>query len=125
MNKILWSCAALLTLFVAVESLTCNTCSLGILGTCLREVPVNCTETEDRCYTAVAKFSADLLDIHERGCTNSTNCKNETGSILNVNYTITKTCCSTSLCNRVASIQMPLTAALAAALVAVLSQWSL
>ncbi|XP_070840288.1 lymphocyte antigen-6, epidermis [Chaetodon trifascialis] len=126
MNTFLWSCAALLTLFVAVESLTCNTCDVSVLGTCLGDTPVNCTGDENRCYTAVAKFSADLLPIHERGCTEESACKNETGlSILTVNYSITMTCCSTSLCNRAASVQLPLAAALGAALVAVWNQWGI
>ncbi|XP_035847516.1 CD59A glycoprotein-like [Sander lucioperca] len=108
-----------------VESLSCYTCDEGILGTCLFKASVNCTKTQDRCLTAVAKFSADLLDIHERGCIENSNCVNDNGTILNVNYTITRTCCSTSLCNGAASIQLPLTAALGAALVAVWNQWAL
>ncbi|XP_040909290.1 prostate stem cell antigen-like isoform X2 [Toxotes jaculatrix] len=108
-----------------VESLSCYTCSLGILGSCLREAPVNCTTSQNRCFAAVAKFSADLLDIHERGCIEDTACKNDTGLILNVRYNITRTCCSTNLCNGAASTQLPLTAALFAALVAVWSQWAL
>ncbi|XP_022603372.1 prostate stem cell antigen-like [Seriola dumerili] len=125
MNKLLWSCAALLTLFVTVESLSCYTCDVAILGSCLRAAPINCTNDQTRCFTAVAKFSADLLDIHQRGCTKEAACRNETGAILNVNYTITRTCCSTNLCNGAASVQLPMTAALCAALVAVLSQWAL
>ncbi|XP_041811789.1 sperm acrosome membrane-associated protein 4-like [Chelmon rostratus] len=126
MSTFLWSCAALLTLFVAVESLTCNTCDVSILGTCLGDTPVNCTRTQNRCYNAVAKFSADLLPIHARGCIEESACKNETGvSILTVNYSITMTCCSTNLCNGAASVPLPLTAALGAALVAVWNQLGL
>ncbi|XP_030596178.1 sperm acrosome membrane-associated protein 4-like [Archocentrus centrarchus] len=125
MTKLLWSCAAVMTLFVTVESLTCETCDIEVVGYCLRTVPVNCTESQTDCYTAVAKFSGDLLRIHERGCIEQEACKNETGSILSLNYTITRTCCSTNLCNGAASIQAGLTAALCAALVAVWSQWIL
>ncbi|KAK5854970.1 hypothetical protein PBY51_005116 [Eleginops maclovinus] len=126
MNRLLWSCAALFTLFVTVEALSCNTCAVDILGSCLINGVVNCTNTQDRCYTAVARFSADLLDIHERGCIEQSKCINSTGSILNVNYKITKTCCSGSnLCNAAVVPQRSLTAVLAAALVVVLSQWGL
>ncbi|XP_029298691.1 urokinase plasminogen activator surface receptor-like [Cottoperca gobio] len=125
MNRYLWSCAALLTLFVTVESLSCYTCDEGILGYCLVQEAVNCTKTQDKCYVAVAKFSSDLLDIHERGCTNSSGCDNSRGSILNVNYTISRTCCNSTLCNTAAGPELPLTAALAASLLAVWSQWGL
>ncbi|CAK6965825.1 prostate stem cell antigen-like [Scomber scombrus] len=121
MNKFLWSCAALMTVFVAVESLTCYTCKVGILGHCLFDKTINCTVGENRCFSAVAKFSADFLDIHDKGCTSAALCKNETGSILNVNYDVTRRCCSTSLCNKASSVQLPLSAALVAALVALLS----
>ncbi|XP_059206679.1 prostate stem cell antigen-like isoform X2 [Centropristis striata] len=126
MNRFLWSCAALLTLSVTVESLQCYTCEAGILGTCLIREPVNCSSSQDRCFSGVANFKDGLLaDIHERGCTVNTNCKNSTGTILNINYTVTKTCCSTNLCNGASSVQLPLAAALCAALVAVWSQWGL
>uniref|UniRef100_A0A8C2ZCT5 UPAR/Ly6 domain-containing protein n=1 Tax=Cyclopterus lumpus TaxID=8103 RepID=A0A8C2ZCT5_CYCLU len=71
------------------------------------------------------EFSADMLDIHERGCIEESGCKNSYGHILTVNYTVTRTCCSNSLCNGAASIQLPLTAALGSALVAVWSHWGL
>ncbi|KAM6904144.1 uncharacterized protein PEZ65_018853 [Lycodopsis pacificus] len=125
MNTFLWSCAALLSLFVAVEPLSCYTCDVRILGSCRREAPVNCTTTQDRCYIAVAKFSGDLLDVHEGGCVEQSGCEDSNGTILTVNYTITKTCCCNNLCNGAASIQLPLAAALGAALVAGWSQWGL
>ncbi|XP_049891041.1 sperm acrosome membrane-associated protein 4-like [Epinephelus moara] len=125
MTKFLWSCAALLTLLVTVESLTCYTCDVNILDSCLITAPVNCTGAQDRCFSAVAKFSGPLLDVHQRGCTEKSDCESSNGTILNVNYTITKTCCSANLCNGAAPIQLPLAAALGAALVALWSQWGL
>ncbi|XP_047461391.1 sperm acrosome membrane-associated protein 4-like [Mugil cephalus] len=125
MSKLLWRCAALLTLFIAVQCLQCNTCDFKIFGQCVGRSPVNCTGDENRCYTGVAKFTGALMDIHARGCIEAFNCTNQTGQILTVNYTITRTCCSGDLCNGAAPVQMPLTAALCAALVAVWSQWSL
>ncbi|XP_054874181.1 sperm acrosome membrane-associated protein 4-like isoform X1 [Amphiprion ocellaris] len=123
MNKLLWSCAALLTLFVAVSSLTCNTCDVSILGYCAGTTPVTCTGNQNRCYSGIAKFSADLLNVHARGCIAAAACTNQTGSILTLNYSITRTCCSTNLCNEAAPAQLPLSAGLCAALVAVWSQF--
>lgn len=37
-----------------VESLTCNTCSLNILGYCFEDAPVNCTKNQTMCYSGVA-----------------------------------------------------------------------
>ncbi|XP_035537817.1 protein Bouncer-like [Morone saxatilis] len=125
MNKYLWSCAAILTLFVTVESLTCNTCDLSVLGSCFFDSPVSCNKNQTRCYIAVANIQG-LLNVHARGCTVESDCKNQTGlSILTYKYNITRSCCSTNLCNGAASIQLPLTAALGAALVALWSQWGL
>ncbi|XP_037330796.2 prostate stem cell antigen-like [Pungitius pungitius] len=122
MTSFLWSCAALFSLFVAVEPLSCYTCDVNILGYCLREAPVNCTTAQDRCVTAVAKFSGHILDIHERGCIENSTCDDSSGTVLTVKYNITRTCCSTSLCNGAGSPRRPLAAALAASLVAA---WSL
>ncbi|XP_070703196.1 sperm acrosome membrane-associated protein 4-like [Pempheris klunzingeri] len=125
MNTFLWSCAALLTLSATVESLICNNCHVSFLGICLGDTPVNCSNKQDRCYSAVAKFTSELTEIHDKGCIASGDCHNQTGSILSVNYTITRSCCSTNLCNGATSIPLPLSAALGAALVALWSQWGL
>ncbi|KAK2920929.1 lymphocyte antigen-6, epidermis [Channa argus] len=125
MAKFAWGCAALLTLFVTVESLSCYKCDLEILSSCFEKTHVNCTGNQTMCYSAVAKFSADFLNIYDRGCIEESNCKNQTGSILNVNYTVTKRCCTTDLCNAASPLLLPLTAALCAALVALWSQWVL
>ncbi|KAK2830559.1 hypothetical protein Q5P01_018490 [Channa striata] len=125
MTKLLWGCAALLTLFVTVESLSCYKCDVEIFSSCLKKAQVNCTGTQNTCYTAVANFSADFLTIYDRGCIAESECKNQTGSVLNVNYTITRRCCNTNLCNAASPLQLPLTAALCAALVAFWSQWIL
>ncbi|XP_029370216.1 sperm acrosome membrane-associated protein 4-like [Echeneis naucrates] len=125
MNKFLWSCAALLALCVTVRSLSCYTCDVAVLGYCLHDKHINCISNQTSCFTAVAKFSGDLLDIHEKGCAEVTQCSNTSGHILNVNYTITRTCCGSDLCNSATSIELPVTATLFAALAAVWSQWAL
>ncbi|TKS88386.1 hypothetical protein D9C73_023184 [Collichthys lucidus] len=107
-----------------VKSLTCNTCDVAVLGLCISDTPVKCTAKQKTCYSAVATFTSGLMPIHARGCMEDT-CKNTTGSILTVNYTLTMHCCNSDLCNGAAAVQLPLTAALCAALVAVWSQWAL
>ncbi|XP_035762460.1 sperm acrosome membrane-associated protein 4-like isoform X3 [Neolamprologus brichardi] len=124
MKNLLWSCAAVMTLFATVDSLTCETCDFKILGYCMHTDPVNCTGSQTNCFTGVAKFNKiSLLNIYERGCIEPAECRNETGSILYVNYTVTRTCCSTDLCNGATFILPGFTAALCAALVPVWSQW--
>ncbi|XP_030002865.1 sperm acrosome membrane-associated protein 4-like [Sphaeramia orbicularis] len=127
MNKLLWSCAALFTLFVTVESLTCNTCDTSVFGYCLSTKAINCTGTQDQCYSGVATFSSDeILDIHSRGCITKTSCKNSTNlAIFTVKYNIIMHCCTTNYCNGATSIRMPLTTAVGAALVAIWTRWSL
>ncbi|XP_035762459.1 sperm acrosome membrane-associated protein 4-like isoform X2 [Neolamprologus brichardi] len=107
-----------------IDSLTCETCDFKILGYCMHTDPVNCTGSQTNCFTGVAKFNKiSLLNIYERGCIEPAECRNETGSILYVNYTVTRTCCSTDLCNGATFILPGFTAALCAALVPVWSQW--
>ncbi|XP_036949946.1 sperm acrosome membrane-associated protein 4-like [Acanthopagrus latus] len=126
MNKFLWSCAALLTLFVTVEALRCYTCDVSILGSCTGTTAVNCSKSDNMCFSGVLSFSADRLPIYDKGCIMASACKNVTNEpILNINYTIIRHCCNTDLCNGVAPVQLPATAALGAALVALWSQWVL
>ncbi|XP_068189497.1 sperm acrosome membrane-associated protein 4-like [Antennarius striatus] len=126
MNKLLLSCAAFLTLFVTVESLTCRSCEVSVLGSCLFTDHVNCTAQQNSCFDAVTEFSGHLLPIYSRGCIEDSMCRNETNQpILTITYNVTIHCCSTDLCNSAASFKLPLAAVLAAALVALWSQKSL
>ncbi|XP_034561078.1 ly-6/neurotoxin-like protein 1 [Notolabrus celidotus] len=124
MNKLLWCSATLLTVFVTVDSLTCYTCNGNAMDSCLIDSPVNCTTSQTSCYIGVTMFSTKQ-QIYSRGCTKASTCEDTVGSILDVTYTVTMSCCSTDLCNRAASSKLPLTAALCAALGAVWSQWGL
>lgn len=47
------SCSLVVSSLTA-ESLNCFTCNQTLLGTCFLIAPVNCTETQNRCFTAVA-----------------------------------------------------------------------
>lgn len=67
--------------------------------------------------------ASDLPSIYASGCMEPEGCLNSTGSVLTAAYRIDMTCCSTDLCNGAASIRLPVTAALAAALVALWSTW--
>ncbi|XP_029023770.1 sperm acrosome membrane-associated protein 4 [Betta splendens] len=125
MTGLLWSCAAVVALFITVESLTCYTCDVEVFDSCFKKTEVNCSDPHDICFKGVAKIHGDLSSIHARGCIQPSDCRNDTVPILNVNYTITRHCCSTDLCNGAASTQLPLATALCGALVAVWSQWGL
>ncbi|XP_029919899.1 sperm acrosome membrane-associated protein 4-like [Myripristis murdjan] len=126
MNKFLCLCVALGAMFAAGESLVCNTCKVGIAGTCLFSSTVTCTDSEPNCYRGNLAFNVSgLLSLQTRGCLDTTSCnKTQTGTLLTAGYTVTKTCCSTDRCNGATSIQLPLTAAVGAALLAMWSTWA-
>uniref|UniRef100_A0A674EKL3 Uncharacterized protein n=1 Tax=Salmo trutta TaxID=8032 RepID=A0A674EKL3_SALTR len=64
----------------------------------------------------------NIMSIKHKGCLATHFCNTtSTSSILGVGYVVSQTCCSTNLCNGVGSVQLPLTVALGAALVAI---WS-
>ncbi|XP_078146680.1 uncharacterized protein LOC144542932 [Centroberyx gerrardi] len=124
MNKFLCTCVALAALFVTVESLICNTCDFDLFGACFKESTVNCSKAQTNCYVGEAKFNVtELLSLYARGCIEPAACVNQTGIILTTSYSVTRTCCSSDRCNGASSIQLPLTAALGAAMVAVWSTW--
>ncbi|XP_019957972.1 sperm acrosome membrane-associated protein 4-like [Paralichthys olivaceus] len=123
MRKLLLVCAVFMAMFVTGESLTCNTCGVGIAGKCLFGSTETCSDSEPNCYCGNLAFNvSSLLGLQTRGCLASSLCnQTEAGALLTAGYTVTKTCCSTDLCNGASSVQLPLTAALAAALVVVSS----
>uniref|UniRef100_A0AAQ6AHE8 UPAR/Ly6 domain-containing protein n=1 Tax=Amphiprion ocellaris TaxID=80972 RepID=A0AAQ6AHE8_AMPOC len=97
------------------------------MSTMIQKVPqlyIDPTNTSRCCFSSSSpEFSADLLNVHARGCLPLSLCNStEAGSFLLASYTITRTCCSTVSCNGATSVQLPLTAASIAALTAV---WSL
>ncbi|XP_029591604.1 protein Bouncer isoform X2 [Salmo trutta] len=126
MNKFMWGCVALVGLFVVAESLKCNTCTVGMASLCFIGSTAECSTSEPNCFTAVAEFNATkLLNLKRKGCMATALCNTtSTGSILTADYTVTQTCCSTDQCNGAVAIQLPLTVALGAALVAIWSTFS-
>ncbi|XP_064205061.1 sperm acrosome membrane-associated protein 4-like [Anguilla rostrata] len=135
MSKILFGIFAVATCFLLggklAEALTCNKCTIGLFGRCLIPDTVMCNATQPNCFTGKASFSGvpGLLGFNTQGCLESTGCNSTTnGTILGATYTVTRTCCATDKCNPVVSgagsVQMSLTAAATAALLAcVWSSW--
>ncbi|XP_039877182.1 lymphocyte antigen-6, epidermis [Simochromis diagramma] len=120
-----WKATIVLGAFIAAaQCLTCRQCPIGIFGTCFLSKDVTCTNTNQSCFRGDALFSAaGGLKLHTRGCLESDLCGTSlNGSILSVAYSTSFQCCNTDVCNGATSIQLPLTVALFAALLA--SLWS-
>ncbi|XP_051520010.1 lymphocyte antigen-6, epidermis [Myxocyprinus asiaticus] len=117
MNRVVIGVIAVIGLFTLSEALTCNTCKVGILGKCFFSSQVTCVASETSCVSAKAEFNVTgFLSLSTSGCTSD--CNNTVGSILGAGYSITKTCCTTDLCNGASTTHMSMTAALSAALLA-------
>ncbi|KAL4629621.1 alpha-elapitoxin-As2a-like [Arapaima gigas] len=107
MNKILSGLVTVGVLFACAESLTCNSCSLGIFGRCFFGKTVTCNSTQGNCFTSNAAFTGILgfTGFTTQGCLdsalNSTCNTTNTGSILSATYTVNTTCCTTNNCNPV------------------------
>ncbi|XP_059205262.1 protein Bouncer-like [Centropristis striata] len=125
--KFIWICAALTAMFVTGESLTCHSCKVGIGGKCLFKSTETCSGSQPNCYWGKLTFNTShFVTLQTRGCMASSLCnQTETGALLTVGYSLTRTCCSTDCCNGASAVQLPLTAAVGAALMAVVSTWSL
>ncbi|XP_053302085.1 neurotoxin 3FTx-LK [Pleuronectes platessa] len=123
MRKLLLVCTVFMAMFVTGETLTCQTCRVGFVGKCMFGSTETCSDSEPNCFRGNLAFNvSSLVMLQTQGCLNSTLCnRTEVGTLLTVGYTVTKTCCSTDLCNGASSIQLPLSAALVAALMVV---WS-
>ncbi|KAF0024354.1 hypothetical protein F2P81_023156 [Scophthalmus maximus] len=125
--ELLLACAAFMAMCVTGESLICNTCRVGIAGECLFGSTETCSDTQPNCYWGNLAFNVSgLMSLQTRGCLASRLCnQTESSVLLTAGCTVTRTCCSTDRCNGASSIRLPPSAALAAALVAVWSNWSL
>ncbi|KAM4725179.1 uncharacterized protein FYW61_013408 [Anableps anableps] len=118
MNTIWKAVIGLSLLIVAANCLTCRHCSVGVFGSCIFGSDVKCANSTESCYRGEAQFNAtELVTLHTRGCLDSDLCGvTLTGSLLGASYTSTFSCCTTDLCNGATSVQLPLTAALCAAI---------
>lgn len=119
--------AALLAVFAAGDCLVCRTCQVGVMGKCLLSGSKVCSESEPNCHSSqLALNRTRVMVMESAGCVASHLCnQTESGSIFTIGYTVTKACCTTDFCNGASSAQLPLAAALSAALVAIWTAWSL
>ncbi|XP_051762448.1 toxin 3FTx-Psa1-like [Ctenopharyngodon idella] len=121
MNRIVLGVIAVIGFFTLSEALTCNSCKVGVLGKCLLSSKVDCTTSMNNCFSAKAEFNVTgFLSLSTSGCTSD--CNNTVGSILGAGYTVTKSCCTTDLCNGASAVQLSMAGALSTALLA--SIWS-
>ncbi|KAB5565327.1 hypothetical protein PHYPO_G00240030 [Pangasianodon hypophthalmus] len=126
MKCVLLGIIAVFGLFALAESLTCNKCSVSLIGICLNPSSMTCTTNTSVCTTARASFSgiAGFLGFNYQGCVESYLCNTTiSNSILGANYSISQSCCSTDNCNPVqlngaSYVQLSLTAVLSSALLA-------
>ncbi|KAL0962499.1 hypothetical protein UPYG_G00340800 [Umbra pygmaea] len=124
MNKFLLGCITLVGLFVVSESLSCYTCPVGIGSFCILGPTTTCSPTQPNCFSGVATFNiSNFLTIKSKGCIEKTFCNaTTTSSILGASYEVRTSCCDNrDQCNGAGAIQLHLTVALVAALVAI---WS-
>ncbi|XP_075907731.1 uncharacterized protein LOC142905111 [Nelusetta ayraudi] len=127
MKRFMLVSAALVAVFATGDSLICRTCRVGIMGKCLFSGSKVCSQSEPNCHSSeLALNHTRAMVIESGGCIASHLCnQTESGSVLTLSYTMTKTCCSTDFCNGATSVRLPLAAALSAALVAIWTTWSL
>ncbi|KAM9415067.1 uncharacterized protein ACWYII_024130 isoform 1-T1 [Salvelinus alpinus] len=127
MNKFMLGCVVLVGLFAVAESLKCNTCTVGLSSLCFIGSTAVCSTSEPNCFTEQAEFNVTkFLNLKRKGCMATSLCNTTSiGTILTADYTISRTCCNTTdQCNGAVAIQLPLTVALGAALVAIWSTFS-
>ncbi|XP_048848576.1 sperm acrosome membrane-associated protein 4 [Brienomyrus brachyistius] len=103
MNRILCGVFALGLVFaVAQAQLQCYKCDIGFFGACITTT-TTCSGLTDQCFNGVGT-AALFMKINMKGCLAVSSC-NQTSDVAfgsNSNSTIykmTKTCCSTNLCN--------------------------
>ncbi|KAL0962500.1 hypothetical protein UPYG_G00340820 [Umbra pygmaea] len=131
MNKIIYGILSLVALFMLAESLTCNQCSVGLLGFCVSPSTSVCSTNTSSCFTGKATFPSisSSIGFNSQGCLESNLCNvtNTNNSILSVSYTTVTQCCSVDKCNptkfnSATSAKLSVTAALCATLMA--TAWS-
>ncbi|XP_048848575.1 lymphocyte antigen-6, epidermis [Brienomyrus brachyistius] len=130
MNKIMLGLFAVTLCFIFAESLTCNSCTVGLFGKCFLPSTTTCAPNQPYCYTGTATFSgiSGFSGFNSQGCMDGPSCNNTlNATVFFATVTVTKTCCSTEKCNPVSlngapSAELSLTAAVGAALVA--SMWN-
>ncbi|XP_051520644.1 prostate stem cell antigen [Myxocyprinus asiaticus] len=101
MNKIVFSLFAVALCLAVGQALQCYECTLGFGNMCITTQKT--CDAGTLCFTGVG-MAAKFLEIKMKGCLEITKC-NQTENVnfpANSNttlYKMTKTCCSTDLCN--------------------------
>ncbi|KAK7139140.1 hypothetical protein R3I93_016310 [Phoxinus phoxinus] len=101
MNKITFGFFAVCLYFTVGQALQCYKCDLGLLNIC-RTTKMPCAENQ-LCFNGLGK-AVNVLKYKVKGCLDVAECnKTETtnfpGSSETTVLEVTKTCCSTDLCN--------------------------
>ncbi|XP_027023699.1 lymphocyte antigen-6, epidermis [Tachysurus fulvidraco] len=125
MKYVLLGIVAVIGLFALAESLTCNTCPVGLVGICLSPSTTTCTTNTSVCTTSKASFPSIsfFVGFTSLNCLESAQCNVTTnGTILGATYNVAQTCCNTDKCNTLQSgasyVQVSITAVLSTALLA-------
>ncbi|KAG7324626.1 hypothetical protein KOW79_012642 [Hemibagrus wyckioides] len=126
MKAVFLGIVAAIGFFALAESLTCNSCSVGLIGFCLNPSSVTCSTNTSSCTTSKASFPSitAFSGFSSQGCLESSQCNGTTsGTLLGATYTISRTCCSTDKCNPLvlsgaSYVHVSLTAVLSVALLA-------
>ncbi|XP_036431394.1 sperm acrosome membrane-associated protein 4-like [Colossoma macropomum] len=129
MRGVIIGVVAVIGFFALAESLTCNQCTVGLIGICLKPSTTVCTTNTSNCYTGKATFPSisGFLGFNTQGCLESYQCGiTVNGTILGASYVVTQTCCSTDKCNPVQTsgapyMQLSLPVALGTTLLALIS----
>ncbi|KAM4630917.1 uncharacterized protein ACJ7VT_000511 [Polymixia lowei] len=126
MGRIVYGIIAAIASFMLAESLTCNKCTVGLVGFCLNSAEETCATNTSVCFTGRASFPgiASFVGFNTQGCREPAGCDATTnGTLLGAAYTTTIECCSTDNCNPVQlngapTAKLSLTAAIGAAVLA-------
>ncbi|KAK6323592.1 hypothetical protein J4Q44_G00059310 [Coregonus suidteri] len=109
MNKIIFGILAVVASFMLAESaskfsltsLTCNKCSVGLLGVCMNAADEVCITNKSSCFTGRATFPSltSFVGFNTQGCLESIMCNTTTNAtLLGATYTSVKTCCDSNKC---------------------------
>ncbi|XP_058475721.1 sperm acrosome membrane-associated protein 4-like [Solea solea] len=102
MNRIILQLFAVAVCFAVGQSLRCYKCKLGLWSLCLTS-ETTC-EAGEHCYSGIGT-AVGFVDVKKKGCLKVAECnKTEQVTVTDNNpnatfYSMTKTCCSTDLCN--------------------------
>ncbi|CAL9690785.1 unnamed protein product [Knipowitschia caucasica] len=101
MNRTVFQLFAVAFCFVTVQALMCYECKLGFGDLCYTS-KTTC-DAGQHCFSGIGE-AASLIPVKMKGCLESSKCnKTENVNFLasgnTTAYAMTKTCCSTDLCN--------------------------